>query len=108
MKKLKKLKGTIKVDTNKNKHYTNQHGMELKDYMQQEESLELWLNACYWSAIKYNIRAGKKAGESKEKDLSKRDDYIEEVLKIKRSYNKEMVLNELNEIKEDFESWKGE
>ena len=78
--------------------------MELKDFMKIFMP-ELWESACYWSALKYNIRAGKKEGESFEKDLGKRDDYIEEIVGDD-SVNQSLIKKELDVIKENFEKWK--
>lgn len=77
--------------------------MELKDFMKIFMP-ELWESACYWSALKYNIRAGKKEGESLEKDIGKRDDYIEEIAgdDLEKQY---LIKSELNVIKENFEKW---
>ena len=92
------------MNTQRNKHYTNEHGMELKDFMKIFMP-ELWESACYWSALKYNVRAGKKEGESLEKDLIKRDDYIEEIAgdDLEKQY---LIKSEINIIKENFEKWK--
>ena len=92
------------MNTQHNKHYTNEHGMELKDFMKTFMP-ELWESACYWSALKYNVRAGKKEGESLEKDIGKRDDYIEEIAgdDLEKQY---LIKSELNIIKENFEKWK--
>ena len=79
--------------------------MELKDFMKIFMP-SLWESACYWSALKYNIRAGKKEGESFEKDLGKRDDYIEEIVGSDL-VNQELIKKELSTIKENFEKWKG-
>lgn len=94
------------MDITKNTHYQNEHGKQLKDYMK-EKSPEVWRTVCQWSALKYNIRAGKKEGESLEKDLGKRDDYINEALEIDDWFTKEEMLTELSAIKHDFENWKG-
>lgn len=95
------------MNLNNNKHYTNEHGMELKDFML-KESPETWVTICGWSALKYHIRAGKKEGESLEKDLGKRDDYVNEMFAIDDSYSLEEIYEELDEIKTAFENYKGE
>ena len=93
------------MNTQHNKHYTNDYGMELKDFMKIFMP-ELWESACYWSALKYNIRAGKKAGEALEKDTGKRDDYINELIENDGLESYSLILNELDIIKEHFENWK--
>lgn len=94
------------MDETKNLHYQNKHGKQLKDYIKENDP-EFWAMICNWSALKYNIRAGKKEGESLEKDLGKRDDYINEALEINDWSTKEEMLAELSAIKHDFENWKG-
>lgn len=95
------------MNTNINKHYTNKHGMELKDFMKTFMP-ELWEFACYWSALKYNVRAGKKEGESLLKDTGKRDDYINELIENDGLESYSLILSDLDGIKERFENWKGE
>lgn len=96
------------MDITKNTHYQNEHGQQLKDYMK-EKSPEVWRTVCQWSALKYNIRAGKKEGESKEKDLGKRDDYVKEFMEQPENdwFFEEDLIKELNLVKEEFENWKG-
>lgn len=95
------------MNTNLNKHYTNEHGMQLKDFMKTFMP-ELWKSACYWSALKYNVRAGKKAGEALGKDTGKRDDYINELVENDGLEDYSLILDDLDGIKERFENWKGE
>lgn len=95
------------MNITKNTHYQNEHGKQFKDYMK-EKNPELWEQACLWSSLKYHVRAGKKEGESKEKDLKKRDDYINEVIELEGSWGFEVYTRELDDIKKDFENWKGE
>ena len=94
------------MDTKRNLHYQNEYGMQLKDFMR-ETMPELWESACYWSALKYNVRAGKKAGEALEKDTGKRDDYINELIENDGIESYSLILNKLDVIKEHFENWKG-
>ena len=95
------------MDTNKNRHYTNEHGMQLKDFMKKFMP-ELWEAACYWSALKYNVRAGKKEGESLNKDLGKRTDYINEIVENDGIEDFNLILADIDAIKTRFETWKGE
>ena len=69
---------------------------------------ELWESACYWSALKYNVRAGKKANESLEKDLGKRTDYINEIVENDGVEDFNLILADINAIKARFEAWTGE
>lgn len=95
------------MNLKENQHYTNDYGMQLKDFMKTFMP-ELWESASYWSALKYNVRAGKKAGETLEKDTGKRDDYINEVIENDGLENYSLILADLDKIKERFENWKGE
>ena len=94
------------MNTKRNLHYQNEHGMQLKDFMKAFEP-ELWESACYWSALKYNVRAGKKEGEGLEKDTGKRDDYINELIENDGLEDYSLIIADLDEIKERFENWKG-
>ena len=94
------------MNTKRNLHYQNEYGMQLKDFMKTFMP-ELWETACYWSALKYNVRAGKKAGEALEKDIGKRDDYINEIVGNDGSEIYSLIIENLDEIKEHFENWKG-
>ena len=81
--------------------------MELKDFMKKFMP-ELWESACYWSALKYNVRAGKKENESLEKDLGKRTDYINEIVENDGVEDFNLILADIDAIKARFEAWKGE
>lgn len=94
------------MNLQENRHYTNEHGMQLKDFMKKFMP-ELWESACYWSALKYNVRAGKKAGETLEKDTGKRGDYINELIENDSLEDYSLILADLDGIKERFENWKG-
>lgn len=95
------------MNLEENKHYQNEYGMQLKDFMKTFMP-ELWESACYWSALKYNVRAGKKAGESLEKDTGKRDDYINDIIENDGLEDYYLILSDLDGVKERFENWKGE
>lgn len=93
------------MDYSTNRHYTNKHGKQLRDYMLATNP-ELWEQACLWSAIKYYIRAGKKEGESEFKDLKKCEDYLNELNVIDPIlYDLDDMLEELSTIAEDFEEF---
>ena len=49
-------------------YYANKHGIQLKEFMADYDKF-LYTQGCYWSALKYHIRAGKKEGESHAKIL---------------------------------------
>jgi len=95
------------MDYNKNTHYTNKHGKQLADFLTSTDP-DVMEEGSVFNAIKYHIRAGKKAGESKEKDLGKRDDYINWLLgfDVTTYQSKQVVIDWLDEVKEMFEDWK--
>lgn len=95
------------MDITKNTHYQNKHGKQLKDYIIANDP-EFWKIISNWSAIKYYIRAGKKDGESKEKDLGKCEDYVKEFMKMDGEMSHEECMEDLEKIKASFEAWKGE
>lgn len=95
------------ININNNLHYQNEHGQQLKDFIIANDP-EFWKVISNWSAIKYFIRAGKKDGESKEKDLSKCNDYVKEYVALEDDMSVEECMEELEKIKASFEAWKGE
>lgn len=94
------------MNIKKNLHYQNKHGQQLKDFMIKEYP-ELWQAACMWSGIKYTVRAGKKAGESYEKDMGKVNDYVGELVETDNMNDKDEIINQINRIADLFEEFKG-
>lgn len=95
------------MNLQENQHYQNQYGQHLKDFIIANDS-EFWKTISIWSAIKYYIRAGKKDGESLEKDLGKCKDYVKEYVALDGSGSINEVMEDLESIKAQFEAWKGE
>lgn len=95
------------INIEKNLHYQNQHGQQLKDFIIANDP-EFWKTISTWSAIKYYIRAGKKDGESLEKDLGKCKDYVKEYVALEEGISINEVIEDLELIKDKFEAWKGE
>lgn len=62
-------------------YYENEHGKDLKSFLI-ETDFEAWLHFCLINAMKYQIRAGKKEGESESKDFAKRDNYLESYIEL--------------------------
>lgn len=62
-------------------YYENEHGKDLKSFIIETDP-EAWEHFCLINAMKYQIRAGKKEGESESKDLAKRDDYLESYIRL--------------------------
>ncbi|NBK98343.1 MAG: DUF3310 domain-containing protein [Erysipelotrichia bacterium] len=97
----------MKVNLQENQHYQNKYGQQLKDFIIANDP-EFWKIVCNWSAIKYYIRAGKKDGESLEKDLGKCKDYVKEYVALEETSSVNEIMEELERIKAQFEAWKGE
>ncbi|ABG21567.1 gp025 (endogenous virus) [Lactococcus phage KSY1] len=87
-------------------YYANQHGIQLKEFMTEYDKF-LYTQGCYWSALKYHIRAGKKEGESLAKDIKKRDDYINDLIALDWLNNKEEIIEELEYTNNKFENYRG-
>ena len=95
------------MNMKENTHYTNNHGKQLRDFMLEDNPL-LWEHACSWSAVKYYIRAGKKPGESRDKDLKKCSDYLDELVLIDPvRYAKKAMWERLSVFKSEFDRWEG-
>lgn len=95
------------MNLQENQHYQNKYGQQLKDFIIANDP-EFWRIVCNWSAIKYYIRAGKKDGESLEKDLGKCKDYVKEYVALEETSSVNEIMEELERIKAQFEAWKGE
>lgn len=95
------------MNLQENQHYQNKYGQQLKDFIIANDP-EFWKIVCNWSAIKYYIRAGKKDGESLEKDLGKCKDYVKEYVALEETSSVNEIMEELERIKDQFEAWKGE
>ena len=95
------------MNLQENQHYQNQYGQQLKDFIIANDP-DFWKIVSNWSAIKYYIRAGKKDGESLEKDLGKCKDYVKEYVALNETVSVNEVMEDLELIKAEFEAWKGE
>lgn len=62
-------------------YYENKHGKDLKHFVIKGNP-EAWKYFCLVNSMKYQIRAGKKEGESESKDFAKRDDYLESYIEL--------------------------
>ena len=100
------------MNTQQNKHYTNEYGMELNEYLQHtfnHESLKGWYTM---QVLKYLVRAGKKDGESYHKDVKKAVDYAMELATLisKNEHikvSKIDVMLTIQSMANDFKHWKG-
>lgn len=93
------------MDYKENQHYVNKHGQQLKHFMIEKFGLEEYKIWCKLNAFKYQSRAGKKEGNSFLKDLHKRNDYIDEVFETETM--REFLAEDLSNLAEEFEEWKG-
>ena len=94
------------MNLKENQHYQNQYGQQLKDFIIAYDP-EFWKIVSNWSAIKYYIRAGKKDGESLEKDLGKCKYYVKEYVDLDETSSINGAMEKLERIKAEFEAWKG-
>ena len=101
------------MDYTKNNHYEKEHGQHLFEFMKKNIKKEYVIGFCLLNALKYQVRAGKKEGNSSEKDLGKALDYLKEVPEIEGiiAMSKETkfkaLKNEIKDAKERFENWEG-
>lgn len=76
-------------------YYKNKNGKDLRSFLIESAPVE-WSTFCLINAMKYQIRAGKKQGETSEKDFKKRDNYLEDYIKI-MDCDAEEIYKELDE-----------
>ena len=62
-------------------YYENENGKDLKTFVIKENP-EAWKYFCLVNSMKYQIRAGRKEGESESKDFAKRDNYLESYIQL--------------------------
>ena len=101
------------MNLKENRHYTNEYGIELNEYLQHTfdyEELKGWYTM---QVLKYLVRAGKKEGESYEKDRNKALDYAKELANLSNEhkltyYTTEDIMGFAQDIADDFKQWKGE
>ena len=71
----------IKLKEVQMNYYENEHGKDLKSFVIKKNP-EAWKYFCLVNSMKYQIRAGKKEGESESKDFAKRDNYLESYIEL--------------------------
>jgi len=94
-----------------NRHYTNEYGMELNSYLQhtfEYEPLKGWYSA---QVLKYLVRAGKKEGESYDKDHNKALDYATELANLINEHELKKIttgdiMGLFQAMANDFRYWK--
>ena len=100
------------MNLQENQHYTNDYGMELNAYLQctfKYESLKGWYSM---QVLKYLVRAGKKDGESYDKDRKKALDYAMELANLVNEHKLTVfttgdIMDFLQAVANDFRYWKG-
>lgn len=100
------------MNLQENRHYTNDYGMELNAYLQRTfnyESLKGWYSM---QVLKYLVRAGKKDGESYDKDRKKALDYAMELTNLVNEhelteFTTGYIMGFLQAVANDFRYWKG-
>ena len=80
-------------------YYENEKGKDLKSFLI-EKNPEAWKNFCLINAMKYQIRAGKKEGESESKDFAKRDNYLESYIELTEEDAEEVYKNLASAVNE--------
>ena len=63
------------MNLKENRHYANEYGVELNEYLKHNFNYEELAGWYTMQVLKYLVRAGKKEGESYDKDYKKALDY---------------------------------
>lgn len=97
----------------KNRYYTNEYGVELNEYLKHHFSYEELAGWFTMQVLKYLVRAGKKEGESYDKDRNKALDYAGELANLRNEnelteYTADDIMGFAQDIADDFKQWKGE
>lgn len=88
-----------------NKHYQNEHGQELNEFLKQKLNPNVLLIWYSLQAVKYTARLGKKDGI--EKDLGKKNDYLNEIGVLFDQETQKLFADGVNELVKEFEEWEG-
>ena len=95
-----------------NKHYANEYGVELNEYLKHNFNYEELVGWYTMQVLKYLVRAGKKEGESYDKDHNKALDYAGELANLSNEnelteYTTDDIMGFIQELADDFERWEG-
>ena len=95
-----------------NKHYANEYGVELNEYLKHNFNYEELVGWYTTQVLKYLVRAGKKEGESYDKDRNKALDYAGELANLSNEnelteYTTDDIMGFIQDIADDFERWEG-
>ena len=101
------------MDFKENRHYANKYGVELNEYLKHNFNYEELVGWYTMQVLKYLVRAGKKEGESYDKDHKKALDYAKELANLSNEnklteYTAEDIIGFIQDIADDFKQWKGE
>ena len=101
------------MNLKENKHYANEYGVELNEYLKHNFNYEELVGWYTMQVLKYLVRAGKKEGESYDKDHKKALDYAKELANLSNEnkltyYTTEDIIGFAQDIADDFKQWKGE
>ena len=100
------------MNYNTNKHYANEYGVELNEYLKHNFNYEELVGWYTMQVLKYLVRAGKKEGESYDKDRNKALDYAGELANLSNEnelteYTTDDIMGFIQELADDFERWEG-
>ncbi|AUV60276.1 DUF3310 domain-containing protein [Lactococcus phage MP1] len=101
------------MNLKENRHYANEYGVELNEYLKHNFNYEELVGWYTMQVLKYLVRAGKKEGESYDKDHKKALDYAKELANLSNEnelteYTAEDIIGFAQGIADDFKQWKGE
>ena len=101
------------MNLKENRHYANEYGVELNEYLKHNFNYEELVGWYAMQVLKYLVRAGKKEGESYDKDHKKALDYAKELANLSNEnklteYTAEDIIGFAQDIADDFKQWKGE
>ena len=101
------------MNLKENRHYANEYGIELNEYLKHNFNYEELVSWYAMQVLKYLVRAGKKEGESYDKDHKKALDYAKELANLSNEnklteYTAEDIIGFIQDIADDFKQWKGE
>ena len=81
-------------------YYENEHGKDVRGWYMENKPFD-WIKISFFNAMKYNVRAGKKPGESMSKDLNKRDNYMDDYINL-TGMRAESAYKKLHEATKEF------
>ena len=100
------------MNLKENRHYANEYGVELNEYLKHNFNYEELAGWYTMQVLKYLVRAGKKEGESYDKDHNKALDYAKELANLSNEnelteHTTDDIMGFIQELADDFERWEG-